>query len=58
MNDINYWKQFFCTGKVEDYLKYKQCAQQESVAATDDNKKKKESPYARFHQSNGNCYKD
>lgn len=58
MNEKNYWQQFFCTGKVEDYLKYKQSAAQENVTQMDNNKEKEESPYARFHESNGNCYKD
>jgi len=30
MQDLNYWKQFESTGKVEDYLSYCACASQEA----------------------------
>ena len=56
MNEMNYWKQFFCTGKVEDYLKYKQCREMETIKQTDNLKVKEESPYAGFYHSNGNRY--
>ena len=56
MNEINYWKQFFGTGKIEDYLKYKQCLKEEKNQQTKDLKVKEESPYAGFYYSNGNRY--
>lgn len=58
MNEMNYWKQFFCTGKVEDYLKYKQCREDEKQEHTDNSKVKEESPYAGFYHSNRDSYKD
>lgn len=48
MNEINYWKQFFCTGKVEDYLKYKQCREEETQQHIE-NSRVKEEPYAGFY---------
>ena len=56
MNEINYWKQFFCTGKVEDYLKYKQCRDEENKQKIKEFKVKEESPYAGFYHSNGDRY--
>jgi len=56
MNEMNYWKQFFGTGKVEDYLKYKQCRENEKKQQTDDLKVKEESPYAGFYHGNGDHY--
>ena len=56
MNEMNYWKQFFCTGKVEDYLKYKQCREERTQEPTDNTKVKEESPYAGFYDGNGNRY--
>lgn len=55
MNEMNYWKQFFCTGKVEDYLKYKQCRENEMEQQTDSLKVKEERPYAGFYHGNGDC---
>ena len=57
MNEANYWKQFFCTGKVEDYLKYKQCKSTETEQ-NEENDRVKEEPYAGFYHSNGNRDKD
>ena len=54
MNEMNYWKQFFCTGRVEDYLKYKQCRKNETQNNTENLKEKEESPYAGFHYGDGN----
>ena len=56
MNEINYWKQFFGTGKIEDYLKYKQCQKEENKQQTEDLNVKEESPYAGFYNGNGNRY--
>lgn len=56
MNETNYWKQFFCTGKVEDYLKYKE-SRNELISGQTDNSKVKEE-YAGFYQSNRDCHKD
>ncbi len=56
MNEMNYWKQFFCTGKVEDYLKYKQCRENETPTNADNMKVKEESPYAGFYHSNRDSY--
>ena len=56
MNEMNYWKQFFCTGKVEDYLKYKQCRENETQNGTDNKKVKEDSPYAGFYHGNGDSY--
>ena len=50
MNEANYWKQFFCTGKVEDYLKYKQCRDNETQKH-EENSRVKEEPYAGFYHS-------
>lgn len=58
MNEMNYWKQFFCTGKVEDYLKYKQCREDEKQERIDNSKVKEDSPYAGFYHGNGDSYKD
>ena len=55
MNEMNYWKQFYCTGKVEDYLKYKQCRENETSKQRENLKEKEESPYAGFHLGDGNC---
>lgn len=58
MNEMNYWQQFFCTGKVEDYLNYRKNRGDEKP----DNEKKsvtgKERNYAGFHKSDGDGYKD
>ena len=58
MNEMNYWKQFYCTGKVEDYLKYKQCREDLGNEISDNNKVKEERSYAGFYHSDGNRYKD
>ena len=51
MNEMNYWKQFYCTGKVEDYLKYKQCRHDEHQINKENMRVKEESPYAGFYHS-------
>ena len=56
MNEKNYWRHFFSTGKVEDYLKYKQCLNEEKEQETKELKVKEESPYAGFYNGNGNRY--
>lgn len=56
MNEMNYWEQFFCTGKIEDYLKYKQCREDESQKKEENMKVKEESPYAGFYHGDGNSY--
>jgi hypothetical protein len=58
MNEINYWNQFYGTGKIEDYLQYKQCLKEEKKQQTEDLdlKVKEESPYAGFYDGNGNRY--
>ena len=58
MNEMNYWKQFYCTGKVEDYLKYKQCRDDLKRDVTDNNKVKEERSYAGFYHGDGDSYKD
>lgn len=64
MQDLNYWKQFEHTGKVEDYLSYcacNACDMQEreqrknvSEAQTVAAKQTGVNPYAGIHNSNGN----
>ena len=56
MNEMNYWKQFFSTGKVEDYLKYKGCQETINSGQMDSSKVKEE--YAGFYHSNRDCHKD
>ena len=58
MDKKEQWEHFAATGKVEDYLKYKQCGEKKTSEQAENNNVKGESPYARFHQSNGDCYKD
>lgn len=58
MNEMNYWKQFFCTGKVEDYLKYKQCRDEMKQEVTDNSKVKEERSYAGFYHGDRDSYKD
>ncbi len=56
MNETNYWKQFFCTGKVEDYLKYKQYQIEDDPQ--EDNHNGAKDDYAGFYHSNRDSYKD
>lgn len=50
MKETNYWQQFTSTGKVEDYLQYRQEVQENS----DQRKLKEDSPYAGLY----NNYRD
>ncbi len=58
MNEMNYWKQFFSTGRVEDYLKYKQCPGREMAENKDDSTVKEGSPYAGFYHDNRDSHKN
>jgi len=56
MLDLNYWKQFENTGKVEDYLKYCSCVAQEqnrkentSVRSAEQEEQSGANPYAGIH---------
>ena len=59
MSDLNYWKQFESTGKVEDYLSYRSCFSegeklQGTVAKTMGQLELGENSYAGIHKCNGN----
>ena len=56
MNEENYWKQFFCTGKVEDYLKYKQYLENDAKKTKENEEVKETGSYAGFYYSDGDRY--
>lgn len=49
MKEINYWEQFLKTGKIEDYLSFK------DRAADSVQNKSEDRAYAGFGDSNGDC---
>ena len=49
MNEISYWEQFISSGKIEDYLKFKEQTRNESSF-------KGETVGAGFYHRNGNDY--
>lgn len=49
MKEISYWDQFISSGKIEDYLKFKE-------QTADENSSKGETASAGFYQRNGNDY--
>lgn len=60
MSNLNYWKQFESTGKVEDYLSYRSCfangenSDGRMVARTAEQSELGENSYAGIHKCNGN----
>lgn len=60
MSNLNYWKQFESTGKVEDYLSYCGCFAKEAdscdrtVAVTAEQPRLGENSYAGIHKCNWN----
>ena len=60
MSDLNYWKQFESTGKIEDYLSYRGCFSDEegslgrTVARPLGQHELGEHFYAGIHKCNGN----
>lgn len=56
MKEINYWQQFLKSGRIEDYLTYKDTFRQ-SERVTNSGNSGAES-YAGVHRDNGNDIKD
>ena len=57
MQDLNYWKQFESTGKIEDYLSYRACAMQgadEGKDAVGEGQQSGVNPYAGYSMCNRN----
>lgn len=48
MNEINYWEQFTQSGRIEDYLSFKNCDQEQVKGNAEDES------YARFSSCNSN----
>ncbi len=51
MKETNYWEKFVNSGKVEDYLTFKEAMVNKEEQSGD-------YPYAELYRSNGNDYKD
>lgn len=60
MSNLNYWKQFESTGKIEDYLSYRSCfdhgenSDGRNVARAMGQPELGENSYAGIHKCNGN----
>ena len=58
MSNLNYWKQFESTGKIEDYLTYRCCfskeEEQQHNLVKDTTRQLGENSYAGIHKCNGN----
>ncbi len=53
MKQINYWEQFMATGKIDDFLAYKNAARDEEQ----DKEEAEEHSHAGDHRDYGNDYK-
>ncbi len=56
MKESNYWQQFINTGRVEDYLKFRETA--DASGRTGEYAAMGENPYAGIHKINGNGFED
>ena len=54
MKEINYWEKFMATGKIEDFLAYKNVARQ---AEAGEDKRSKEQFHAGDHRDYGDGFK-
>ncbi|MCM1325384.1 MAG: hypothetical protein NC094_02040 [Bacteroidales bacterium] len=52
MQNINYWQQFEHTGKIEDYLNYKNCRREPGYFVEE--KMSERNPYAGVRMCDGN----
>lgn len=54
MKEWNYWEQFMATGKIEDFLAYKDAARQEEREGTEQSE---EHSHARYYRDYGDGFK-
>lgn len=54
MKEINYWEQFMATGKIEDFLAYKNAGRQEELRETSQSE---EYSHAGDHRDYGDGFK-
>ncbi|NLL80279.1 MAG: hypothetical protein GX234_10955 [Clostridiales bacterium] len=55
MKELSYWERFMNSGRVEDYLKFKSCMDQETEGAEE--RERGEYPDAGFYSSDGDSTK-
>ncbi len=56
MKELNYWQQFLNTGRIEDYLKFRETAAEESVSR--EHAVMGENPYAGIREVNRDDFED
>lgn len=57
MKEINYWEQFMATGKIEDFLAYKNAARDTQSGDYESRKKSGEHSHAGIYRDYGNDFK-
>ena len=57
MKEINYWEQFMATGKIDDFLAYKNAGKSKELPEHDWKKESGEHSHAGVYRDNGNGFK-
>lgn len=58
MNAINYWEKFMSTGKIDDFLAYRNAADNAQASNCERKEESGEHSHARVHTDYGNGFKD
>lgn len=57
MNEINYWEKFMATGKIDDFLAYRNAADNTESRHCEDEEESGEHSHAGIHTDYGNGFK-
>ena len=57
MNEINYWEKFMTTGKIDDFLAYRNAAEDTQVNSCERKEESGEHSHAGIHTDYGNGFK-
>lgn len=57
MNEINYWEKFMATGKIDDFLAYRNAAEDTRQGRCENKEESGEHSHAGIHTDYGNGFK-
>ena len=57
MNEINYWEKFMATGKIDDFLAYRNAMEDTQPLSCENKEESGEHPHAGIHTDYGNGFK-
>ena len=58
MNEINYWEKFMATGKIDDFLAYRNAAEDARRESCENKEESGEHSHAGIYTDYGNGFKD